>query len=223
MPDARPLDLHKALADDTRYRLYRYIGLAARPVSVREMSRRLQLHPNTLRPHLRRLEEAGLVASETSRAAAVGRPQTLYSIRETRDAQPAGDYRLLAEMLCGLVRSRRQLDQARELARQWGAWMVVQDSPKPGSRPATRRNLAVLQEAMARAGFDPRFRRDAEGGVEVTMRDCPFRDLADEYRELVCTMHLGLVEGMTEGLKPSLEVREFHPFAERGLCRARIG
>ena len=101
--------------------------------------------------------------------------------------------------------------------------MVVQDSPKPGSRPAARGNLAVLQEAMARAGFDPRFRRDADGGVDVTMRDCPFRDLADEYRELVCTLHLGLVEGMTEGLKPPLQVREFQPFVERATCRARVG
>ena len=46
-----------ALADDTRFRLYRYLGLSGRAVSVRELSTRLSLHPNTLRPHLRRLEE----------------------------------------------------------------------------------------------------------------------------------------------------------------------
>ena len=56
-----PLEIHKALADDTRFRLYRYLGLSGRPVSVRELSTRLSLHPNTLRPHLRRLEEARLV------------------------------------------------------------------------------------------------------------------------------------------------------------------
>ena len=64
--DARapPIEVHKALADDTRYRLYRYLRLSGRPVSVRELAVRLSLHPNTLRPHLRRLEEAGLVARE---------------------------------------------------------------------------------------------------------------------------------------------------------------
>ena len=103
MPTAKALEIHKALADDTRYRLYRYIGLAGRPVSVREMSRRLSLHPNTLRPHLRRLEEAGLVASETRRAATVGRPQTMYTALEVEAAEER-DYRLLAEMLSGLVR-----------------------------------------------------------------------------------------------------------------------
>ena len=75
-----PIEVHKALADDTRFRLYRYLRLSGRPVSVRELSTRLSLHPNTLRPHLRRLEEAGLVRSETRKGpAGVGRPQTLYA------------------------------------------------------------------------------------------------------------------------------------------------
>jgi len=56
MPE--PLEVHKALADPTRHRLYRYLRLSGRPVGVREMAVRLSLHPNTLRPHLRRLEDA---------------------------------------------------------------------------------------------------------------------------------------------------------------------
>src|SRR5947208_16424279 len=141
MPETKALEVHKALADDTRYRLYRYIGLAARPVSVREMSRRLALHPNTLRPHLRRLEEAGLVSRELRKAATVGRPQTLYSVRESQH-EAERDYRLLAEMLCGLIGGKRQLEQAHQLARQWGAYLVAQGAPKPGIRLPARRNLA---------------------------------------------------------------------------------
>ena len=75
---------------------------------------------------------------------------------------------------------------------------------------------------MARAGFDPRFRRE-DGSIEVTLRECPFRDLADDHRELVCTIHRGLIEGMLGGLKPTLAMREFRPFAERGICRLRAG
>ena len=222
MPDTKTLEIHKALAEDTRYRLYRYIGLAGRPVSVREMSRRLSLHPNTLRPHLRRLEEAGLVSREVRKTAAVGRPQTLYTAREA-EQEGGHDYRLLAEMLGGMLRGKRALEQAQALARQWGAYFVAQGGPKPGVRLPARRNLAVLQEAMARAGFEPRFRREPGDGIEVTLRHCPFRDLADDYRELVCTMHRGLVEGMLSGLKPPLGLKEFKPFAERGLCRLRAG
>lgn len=222
MAETKDVEVHKALADDTRYRLYRYVGLAGRPVSVREMSRRMSLHPNTLRPHLRRLEEAGLIAREIRKTATVGRPQTLYRVREP-EGEDRRDYRLLAEMLCGVVRGKRQMAQAQELARQWGSYLVAQGGPKPGVRLPDRRNLAILQEAMARAGFDPRFRREGDSAIEVTLRHCPFRDLADDYRELVCTLHLGLLEGMTAGLKPPLAIRHFQPFAERGICRVRTG
>ena len=90
MATTKAIEIHKALADDTRYRLYRFVGLAGRPVSVREVSRRLNLHPNTVRPHLRRLEDAGLVASEMRRGA-VGRPQVLYSVREPDDEESGDD------------------------------------------------------------------------------------------------------------------------------------
>ena len=221
MATAKPLDIHKALADDTRFRLYRFIGLAGRPVSVREVSRRLNLHPNTVRPHLRRLEEVGLVTSETRRGS-VGRPQTLYSVAEPQD-EDARDYRLLAEILIGLVRGRRAVEQAHALALEWGAYLVGQNRPKPGTHGHAGRNLALMQEAMARAGFDPRFRRSAGTEVEVTLRNCPFKDLAEEHRDLVCTLHRGLVEGILSGLQPPLAIREFAPFAERDACRVAAG
>lgn len=218
MPETKDLEVHKALADDTRYRLYRYLGLAGRPASVQEMSRRLSLHPNTLRPHLRRLEEAGLVAREVRKGASVGRPQTLYTLREPAPA-PAGDHRLLAEILAGSVRGKKALEDVARLAEEWGTYLVSQGGPKPGVRLPAGRNLAILQEAMARAGFEPRFRRMSASAVEVTLRDCPFRDLVEERRELVEIVHRGLLSGMLRGLKPGMRIREFKPFVERGICR----
>lgn len=212
-----PVEVHKALADDTRFRLYRYLRLSGRPVSVRELSARLSLHPNTLRPHLRRLEEVGLVTSEVRKGSTVGRPQTLYRIMESEEPE-GSDYRLLAEILAGLLTGRRSRERAGELAREWGQYLVAQGGPKPGTRLPERRNLAVLQEAMARAGFDPRFHRRTPNTVEVSLRRCPFRDLADDHRELVCTVHRGLLEGMLRGLKPPLTLVEFTPLAERTTC-----
>jgi predicted ArsR family transcriptional regulator len=225
MSDPTGLEVHKALADDTRYRLYRYLGLSGRPVSVRELSRRLSLHPNTVRPHLRRLEEAGLVIREIRKAPgtqAVGRPQALYSAAEVRSGD-GRDYRLLAEILSGLIRERRDVQRATGLAREWGRYLVTQRGAKPGARLPAGRNLAMLQEAMAEAGFEPRFRREGRTAVEVTLRACPFRDLVDEHRDLVCALHRGLLEGMLSGLKPPLALKEFKPFAERSVCRMRAG
>jgi predicted ArsR family transcriptional regulator len=214
-----PIEVHKALADDTRFRLYRYLRLSGRPVSVRELSARLSLHPNTLRPHLRRLEQVGLVARETRRASGVGRPQTLYSVVDQPAEASEGEFRLLAEILAAMVRGRRARDRARELATEWGAYLVRRDAPKPGARPPAGRHLATLQEAMARAGFDPRFRRTEDRAVEISMRDCPFRDLLDEHGDLVCSVHRGLLEGMLAEIRPSLRMIEFAPLTDRSLCR----
>lgn len=238
-----PIEIHKALADDTRFRLYRYLGLSGRAVSIRELSTRLSLHPNTLRPHLRRLEEAGLVRREPRKAAggtgavgavtgeraggeraprkgsaAVGRPQAMYAAVD-RDAREGRDYRLLAEILVGLVPGARGRERAAALAREWGQYLAIQGGPKPGTRLPAGRNLAVLQEAMAEAGFDPRFRRAGRGAVQITLRDCPFRDLLEDHRDLVCEIHRGLVEGMLGALKPPLALASFQPLAERTVCR----
>src|SRR5438093_6149419 len=158
MPEPSALAVHTALADGTRHRLYRYLRLSGRPLSVRELSSRRSLHPNTLRPHLRRLGEAGLVTSETSRASTVGRPQTLYVAveREDRDGR---DYRLLADILSGLLSDRRARERAERLAREWGEYLVGQSVPRPGARNPRGLNLALLQETLAEAGFDPRFHR----------------------------------------------------------------
>jgi predicted ArsR family transcriptional regulator len=215
-----PIEVHKALADDTRYRLYRYLRLSGRPVSVRELSIRLGLHVNTLRPHLRRLEEAGLVTSESQRGvASVGRPQTVYSVVDREDRE-GRDYRLFAEIVAGQVTGTRQRSRAVESAREWGAYLVGRSAPKPGGRSSSGPNLAVLQEALSEAGFDPRFRRHGRTRVDITLRDCPFRDLLDEHRDLVCALHRGLLEGMLASSRPPMRMDAFEPLADRSaVCR----
>ena len=219
MAEPSPIEVHKALADDTRYRLYRYLRLSGRAVTVRELSARLGLHVNTLRPHLRRLEEAGLVRSEALRGTSVGRPQTVYAAVD-REAREGRDYRLFADIVAGQVRGARQRDRAVATAREWGAYLVGRSAPRPGARSASGPNLAVLQEALAEAGFDPRFRRRSAERVDITLRDCPFRDLLDEHRELVCELHRGLLEGMLAGSRPSMRLASFEPLADRTAnCR----
>lgn len=219
MNEPAPIEVHKALADDTRYRLYRYLRLSGRPVAVRELATRLGLHANTIRPHLRRLADAGLVAVDSRRSTpAVGRPQAMYTAIE-RGGEGRG-YGLLADILATLVQGARAKQRAYQLAREWGDYLMTRRAPPPGARRPGP-NLAAIQEAMAEAGFDPRFRRRGPGGTfEIALRTCPFRDLLDDHRDLVCTVHRGLVEGMLEGARPRLRLRSFEPLADRGtICR----
>ena len=159
------------------------------------------------------------MSHQVRRTTGVGRPQTQYRAVEP-EGEEGRDFRLLAEILSGLVKTPRDVDRATALAREWGEYLVVQGGPKPGVRLPERQNLARLQDAMSRAGFDPRFRRTGRA-VEVSLRQCPFRELADDHRDLVCSLHRGLIEGMLGGLKPSMTLREFRPFAERAVCRLR--
>ena len=189
-------------------------------MSIRELSTRLSLHPNTLRPHLRRLEEAGLAASEVHRGATVGRPQVLYTAvaREEREGR---DYRLLGEILAGLIGGKRAARTCGGRRSRMGRLPGRAERSTPGrARVPPARTSRVLQEALAEAGFDPRFRRRSSKTVEISLRDCPFRDLLDEHRELVCAVHKGLLEGMLGASRPSLRLTEFEPLAERSaVCR----
>ena len=223
MNEPAPIEIHKALADDTRFRLYRYLRLSGRPVPVRELATRLGLHANTIRPHLRRLVDAGLVASETRRGpSAVGRPQTMFSA-VAAGGREGRDYRLLADILATLVSGSRARTGAQDLAREWGDYLMTRRAPAPGARRPGP-NLAALREALADAGFDPRFRRRGNRSVEIALRGCPFRDLLDDHRELVCTVHRGLLEGMLEGSRPRLHLRSFEPLADRSsVCRVVAG
>jgi predicted ArsR family transcriptional regulator len=219
MNEPAPIEVHKALADDTRYRLYRYLRLSGRPVPVRELAARLGLHANTIRPHLRRLVDAGLVAVEARRgSSAVGRPQALYSV-VTGEGREGRDYRLLADILATLVAGSKSRSRAQELAREWGDFLMARHASPPGARRPGP-NLAALRDAMAEAGFDPRFRRRGNGSIEIALRSCPFRDLLEEHRELACTVHQGLLEGMLESARPRLHLRSFEPLADHGtVCR----
>ena len=179
---------------------------------------------NTLQPHLRRLEDAGLVTSEVQRGvSSVGRPQTVYSAVD-REGREGRDFRLLADIIAGQITGARQRERASATAREWGAYLVGRSAPRPGARTSSGPNLAVLQEALAEAGFDPRFRRRGQVRVDITLRDCPFRDLLDEHRELVCSIHRGLLEGMLAASRPPMRLDAFEPLVDRStVCRLSAG
>ena len=78
----QPVDLEvlKALGDETRYAMYREIASATVPLAAQDLADRLGLHANTVRLHLERLREVGLVDVEAVHRGRVGRPQHRYSL-----------------------------------------------------------------------------------------------------------------------------------------------
>ena len=61
------LTVLKALGDETRFAMYRELARSTTALSAQDLAERLSLHTNTVRLHLERLREAGLVDVEPVR------------------------------------------------------------------------------------------------------------------------------------------------------------
>jgi predicted ArsR family transcriptional regulator len=78
---------------------------------------------------------------------------------------------------------------------------------------------------MLRAhGFEPW--PGADGAV--VLRNCPFRRLAEQHREIVCGMNVALIEGLMAGLgvhgmRPELDPRPAHCCVVIRTCSAPAG
>ncbi|HEX7165453.1 MAG TPA: helix-turn-helix domain-containing protein, partial [Acidimicrobiales bacterium] len=79
-PAVERLAVLKALGDNTRYAIYVELSRTGAARSTQEIADVLRLHPNTVRPHLERMREVGLLHVETDSRGTVGRPQHRYRV-----------------------------------------------------------------------------------------------------------------------------------------------
>lgn len=190
MPEDLQLEA-RALGDATRYRLFRYIVDAARPVGVSELTGYVGLNHNAVRQHLTVLKDAQLVIEETEPRDRPGRPRLLYRQHpEVADRWDApGSYAWLAGLLSAAVRRKQS---SRQVGRQDGHRRAAEISG--AGDPAD-----LLELEISRRGFRPA--RTARGSrIEFQLRRCPFADVAAADPDTICQLHLGLAEGLTEGL-----------------------
>jgi predicted ArsR family transcriptional regulator len=221
------LPVFKALGDDTRFAIYQELAQSPAPRSASELAERLSLHPNTVRPHLDRMREAGLVEVEPIHRGTVGRPQLRYSLAPGAPGlgfdPPA--HTLLAGLLAALAEELGGdgLD-ASNLGRRWG-------NDASGRRQSGRGCLAALVAELDRLGFDPVESELGGGGaktrrVRVDFLHCPFRELAEAYPELVCSLHRGIVEGVvgnsSRAGQPAGMVEDFRTLIDRDPCNVTV-
>jgi predicted ArsR family transcriptional regulator len=216
-PDRAPrLDILKALGDNTRYAIYLELARSPLPLTTAEIADVLDLHVNTVRPHLERMRDVGLLHVDTEARGTVGRPQHRYAL--SADAPSLGlepsPYPTLARMLLraaadsGLERSELAdagREQGRADAGQWDDAVICLDA------------LIVEQ---ARLGFDPAVIEDHDSAT-MAFAHCPFRDLAELHPDLVCGLHCGLVEGFVAGFGTT-EVARFHTVVDRHPCQVEL-
>src|SRR5213592_2039626 len=103
--------------------MYRELATSTAAMSAQELADRLGLHANTVRLHLERLREAGLVDVEAVHRGTVGRPQHRYSLAPGAPGlgfdPPA--HALLAGLLAALAeRVGADGDDAADTGNAWG-------------------------------------------------------------------------------------------------------
>jgi len=188
------------MGDPTRHRLFRYIADAPAPVSVAELTAYTGLNHNAVRQHLAVLTDAGLVTEEAERRDRPGRPRLLYRLHPEAAGEwgTPGAYAWLASLLSAALRRGQQPRQA---GRQDGHRRAAEIGARSGTgNPAGPGDPADLLEAeITRHGFRPS-RAERGPQIEFTLGRCPFEEVAAADPNTICQLHLGLAEGLAEGL-----------------------
>lgn len=217
------LDLLKTLGDNTRYAIYLELARSPRPLATAEIADTLGLHPNTVRPHLERMRDVGLLHARPDSRGAVGRPQNLYSI--ATDAPSLGleppVFPMMARMLLDVAADAGLAgDPVVAVGREQGR-RIAHDAPVPdpaSEQPPCVRAAIAMHE---RLGFDPAT-VTVDAATTMAFGHCPFAELAESAPELVCALHRGLLEGLVEEIGGGA-VEDFHDLSHREPCRATLG
>lgn len=176
------------------------IRAASEPIGIADLASRCGVHRNTVRANLEVLESEGLVESRSRPTGGKGRPRLVF-VATTAGAH-TGDrnFLLLAEILtAGIVHTAdRPAELARQAGQRWGADFVA-DRRRAGDARGARR---LLHDVLESIGFEPDRRLTARTRELVTL-NCPFLEAVDARQDVVCAIHLGLMEGVLGSAEPS--------------------
>ncbi|MGW5211765.1 helix-turn-helix transcriptional regulator [Streptomyces sp. NPDC004051] len=196
---------------------------AGGPLGVNEVAERVGVHANTARFHLDALVTRGVVERSLEAPSGRGRPRAVYAPRRGMDRGGRREYRLLARMLLSRLATAGADAEAVEAGRAWGRHLV--DPAPPFHTVTGREAVDRLVGLLADLGFDPVTPADDETDEMpdvIRLRHCPFLELAEEYRQIVCPLHLGLMKGALAALDAPVAADRLEPFAEPDVCHAHV-
>lgn len=233
--DAGRRNVHEVLAVASRALVLEQVRQHPDGVDTATLAGRTGLHPNTVRFHLDVLAEAGLVTVRSAAGGRPGRPRLRF--RPARLAPPpegpatksrqlgtsvppdeAGPdgYALLADILLQHLAARSDPGDAAEAAgRQW--LDAGQAAGGPIRIASDAEVVAAVTQLLAEIGFAPETLRDRDGW-RILLHRCPFHDAAAEHPEIVCRLHLGLLQGAIDRLGRPADAVRLQPFLAPGLC-----
>lgn len=199
---------------------------ADRPLPISELAQLVDLHPNTVRWHLDQLVESGWVTCAAEARDRPGRPRLLYAALPDEGASPNSDdrpghgYRLLADILAGYLAQADPdpAEAATRAGRAWGGYLI--ESPAPFARLEPGEAKGRVTQLFDDLGFAP---EPDPTGSGITLHACPFRDVAQSHPDVVCAVHLGLIQGALGELGVEPSTARLEPFVTPTECRVHVG
>jgi predicted ArsR family transcriptional regulator len=190
------------------------------PLPVDAVADRLGLHLNTARFHLEQLVRTGEVERAPEARTTPGRPRTLY--RAVHGASSGRrSYRLLAEVLARSFAATvaRPEQAAVRAGTAWGRTLVDR---APGlTRPGSAEAMARLVEVLDRVGFAPEAVTQGRR-QRILLHHCPFLEAARQHPEVVCAVHVGLMDGVLGKMGARARTDRLEPFVAPDLCIAHL-
>ncbi|MFJ3394053.1 helix-turn-helix domain-containing protein [Leifsonia aquatica] len=200
--------IRRTLVSSPRIRLLERLQHES-PQTAPRLAEDVDLHHNTVREHLERLIDDGLVVRTTERRTVRGRPQVLYSaaigldgVSERAQAQTAN--------AIALGRAYRQAFPASSES--------VVDPADTATDASADAQLDVLEDYLDRCGFDPRVDR---GALEIRLT-CPFGELRSELAESLCSVDRTVVCSVAARVEGPLEVTGISRTDDAATCVLRM-
>jgi predicted ArsR family transcriptional regulator len=168
------------------------------PQTAPQLAERLDLHHNTVREHLGRLVDDGLVVRSSEHRTVRGRPRVLFSS---------------AYGLVGVSESvRAQTCRAIALGRAFRQAFHQQE--REDATDVMVEQLDVLEDHLDRGGFQPE-RDSSEFEIHLT---CPFDDLRGTLARTLCAVDRLVIQSILARVDGPLEVSGLAPTSVKGTC-----
>jgi predicted ArsR family transcriptional regulator len=206
-----------ALADRLRADLYRFVRGQGGPVTRDDAAASAGISRKLAAFHLDKLVAVGLLRASyerTDRAATIGRSPKVYepSDVDVHVQVPERRYDLAAEILLDALAASGAQDttdqgpggspvqEAFAAARSRGQEIGQAARPaSPGGRVGRERGLRAAETALSRCGYEPS--RPDQGSV--VLGNCPFHQLVQRQRDLVCRLNHAFCAGLVDGIGAS--------------------
>ncbi len=192
----------------------RVLRAATSPMSIVAIAETLDVHPNTVRFHLDTLVSTGRVEQVAPERRGPGRPALMFRATRRMDTGGPRNYRLLAEILVTNLAGNRDAEaKALAAGHAWGM-RLKPPAPTAAGTPDAEESIEHLVGLLDGLDFAP----ERRGDDQVGLRHCPFLEVAESQKAIVCPIHLGLMRGALETWEAPVTVDRLDPFVEPDLC-----